>query len=428
VVGDIAYADDLISVEANPINLQRKADMVCAWSLLTGVSLSVEKFRSFGVCWGPDLGRSNLIKIHGAGWKAEEIELKGDGVLKHLGVKWDMYMGGESQIKDLKEYIAKVGSKVIRSRVRMSDKMTVLLRAIYPKLLYVLQYGNWGLGVYKDVEREISKVLVAITKNLKGFPRALLYVRSEDGGLGVTSIVEAAQRRKIAELERGLETKGIVGLSFRCLLNRAARSGGSPLIKGRESIIRETLGESTWLSSVISWCAEAGCTVVMTGGRPVWSGNTNTDASGMDKGLREEMNRMGELLVGERAGKAADPDNYDGLLLRVGQCWDIGEAGAFYEVLGWTGGRVNCRRWVDKGSRWEVDSEGDRTHYNRGSLTGFWLDLNFSGRRPVPSLESPLTGLRVIKYAAGSDVGSLWKLGAVLVRRTEVALMLTGRR
>ncbi len=45
IVGDVAYTDDLISMEANPGNLQKKADMVCAWVSFFIVEESEEQAR-----------------------------------------------------------------------------------------------------------------------------------------------------------------------------------------------------------------------------------------------------------------------------------------------------------------------------------------------------------------------------------------------
>ena len=121
--------------------------------------------------------------------------------------------------------------------------MTVLMKCLYPKILYIMQYVHWGLEGYKQVEDEISRIIVEITNNMKGYPRGLLYANEGQGGMEIKSIVECSQRRKLGELTKGLMKGGDVGVAFRSLMNRVARSGGTPFLKGRMSTAGEPLGE-----------------------------------------------------------------------------------------------------------------------------------------------------------------------------------------
>jgi hypothetical protein len=51
----IAYADDLFTLQASTAALQKQADVVSAFCLVTGLSLSTDKFRAFFVVWGVEL-------------------------------------------------------------------------------------------------------------------------------------------------------------------------------------------------------------------------------------------------------------------------------------------------------------------------------------------------------------------------------------
>jgi hypothetical protein len=84
---------------------------------------------------------------------------------------------------------------------------------------------------------------------------------------------------------------------------------------------------------------------MVTGKKPVWGGNENAVRDGLLRSEKERISREGDMLIGEIMGDCYDGDNYDGLMLRVGQCWRLRKDEGFYEVLGIKEGVVSCRRW-----------------------------------------------------------------------------------
>ncbi len=79
---DVAYADDLVSVVASPELLQKKADVMSAWSLLSNVKLNVNKLRTFGILWGVDKQATSTLKIHGEGWTEVLVDINHDGIMR----------------------------------------------------------------------------------------------------------------------------------------------------------------------------------------------------------------------------------------------------------------------------------------------------------------------------------------------------------
>ena len=51
-VETIAFADDLLSIEATAESLKKKADIISAWCILSGIEISHTKLRTFGIHWG----------------------------------------------------------------------------------------------------------------------------------------------------------------------------------------------------------------------------------------------------------------------------------------------------------------------------------------------------------------------------------------
>ena len=95
---DVAYADDLVSAVASPESLQKKTDIMSAWSLLSNVKMNVSKLRTFGIIWGADKQRAGQMAIHGEEWKKVLVDINGDGIMTHLGVIWNMDANGDKQL------------------------------------------------------------------------------------------------------------------------------------------------------------------------------------------------------------------------------------------------------------------------------------------------------------------------------------------
>ena len=53
--------------------------------------------RTFGTHWGIHKGGNPTLKIYTKGWIPKEVEMKSDGTMKSLGVKFDMHVDNQVQ-------------------------------------------------------------------------------------------------------------------------------------------------------------------------------------------------------------------------------------------------------------------------------------------------------------------------------------------
>jgi hypothetical protein len=96
---DNCYADDLVTICSSLKGLQARADVVVGFCLIFGVLLSTDKFRAFAVNWGEQAeAGKQYIQVCSPGASPTKVELKRDGVLKHLGVLWDMELSNGTQL------------------------------------------------------------------------------------------------------------------------------------------------------------------------------------------------------------------------------------------------------------------------------------------------------------------------------------------
>ena len=96
---EIGYADDLVSVHGLASEIQRKAEIMSAFCIICGVSLSYKKLRRAVQHWiGPTRPDHHIpMKIYEYGWKPRDIAIKVDGATEFLGGLHDLLHTGIPQ-------------------------------------------------------------------------------------------------------------------------------------------------------------------------------------------------------------------------------------------------------------------------------------------------------------------------------------------
>ena len=122
----MAYADDLVSVVSSFETLQAKADIMSAWCLLSNVQMNTTKFRTFCLLGEAGKDSSDQLIKHGENWKEIVISVNHDGLMTHLGVIWNMRSNKDKQLESLKEKLEVTGSRILRHKGRVGDKLMAL--------------------------------------------------------------------------------------------------------------------------------------------------------------------------------------------------------------------------------------------------------------------------------------------------------------
>ena len=98
---EIGYADDLVSVHGLASEIQRKAEIMSAFCLICGVSLSNTKLRRAVQQWIGTTRPAHHIpmRIYEYGWVPRDIAIKVDGAAEFLGGIHDLLHTGIPQAK-----------------------------------------------------------------------------------------------------------------------------------------------------------------------------------------------------------------------------------------------------------------------------------------------------------------------------------------
>ena len=170
MVEDVAFADDLISITGSLVELQRKADIISGWCLMTGLKVAAKKLRTFGIQWGVKKEEKMSLWLTEDINSRTEVEVKAEGIMTHLGVVWNMDTHNRKQWEDVKLVIERMGEVIMRGRGRMRDKITVLNYCLRATILYRMQHCTWDIDKYKALDKVINRLARKVTKNMSGFP------------------------------------------------------------------------------------------------------------------------------------------------------------------------------------------------------------------------------------------------------------------
>jgi hypothetical protein len=220
---EMGYADDLQSMEASAIALQTKADVVSGWCQFTGIEISQSKMRTFGTHWGVYKGQNPPLVIHGKGWKETEVPMKMDGTMKSLGVKFDMHVDNQVQLRECIETVKEKGDRILIADGRRRDKMLVVGVCLLTNIVYRSQHCPWHFEEYEKLDTAYVGQVKKVAKLIKGFPRRLIFADKKDGGLGITSTLTAAMERKRKTMLDLVHRKGAPGIEMQGQISRMMR-------------------------------------------------------------------------------------------------------------------------------------------------------------------------------------------------------------
>ena len=167
--------------------LQHKADIVSAFCIIFGLDIATTKLRTFHLQWGNgnlDLAPSDdspqqapdTLLVHTDRWIPQTVRLASTGIMKHLGVHWDMRCDGASICQLTLDNLE---AAISRLRPFPCIKQAVLERCIYPSLIYQMQFANWPLAKYRALDKKINALIKKITKFPNSFPTALMHMGNE---------------------------------------------------------------------------------------------------------------------------------------------------------------------------------------------------------------------------------------------------------
>ena len=332
---DLGYADDLQSLEASAIALQSKSDLVSAWCIYTGIQISSTKMRTYGSHWGIHKGGNPKLITYTKGWIPTEVEMKMDGTMKSLGVKFDMHVDNQVQKHECIATITEKGVKINQAQARRRDKMLALSYILLTNVVYRSQHCPWHLEEFEELETAYIKQVKKAAKLINGFSTRLITINRRDGGLGITSTITAAMERKRKSLLDLKHREGAMSLAMQGQLSRMLREAGQGGIGPCRTHLWTALSNlATGLSGLVLFLRQVGLRI-----RVGWAKRDGWELAckeERDTDQRIQMNARGIVLQGELEEGGEVP-------IRIGQCWEVD--GRIYDILGFSDLDIEVMEW-----------------------------------------------------------------------------------
>ena len=258
---EIAYVDDIESSTFSSTAMQRKADIVSAFCILTGIQLSHTKLRrSFTARVHTDsmefTPEFKAMTIYTAPWTPEPIKVKHDQYTEYLGIKNDLQ--GQpfvSQFSDtcaqLKLFIHQITTSSASARI----KLDVLTKSVYPAIQYQMRIANYPFKQYGQLDELLYPLIRHITHTPPGFPYALLQLPSRHVGIGIPRLSYQIQYSKLGILLRSLHapTSSPHHIAITSMLSRQASIQHTPLATNQSISLNITNPSPNWLLSLLQW-------------------------------------------------------------------------------------------------------------------------------------------------------------------------------
>ena len=195
---EVGYADDLVSLHDTATEIQRKAEVMSAFCVICGVTMSHKKLRRAVQDW---LGVRHLpsdfsMKIYEYGWTARDITVKIDGATEFLGGQHDLITIGSTQEVSALDVTRQHCNVIDRTYASGTTKLMCLSVSTVPKILYKHNLNSISLNRYQKTDKICYPVILSACKHLWGFPKALLHLPPSYCGLGVDSITDRTFQKK----------------------------------------------------------------------------------------------------------------------------------------------------------------------------------------------------------------------------------------
>ena len=267
---ETAYVDDLVSCCLTPDQIQRKADIVSAFCLITGITISVDKLRRVVHTWSRrPLTETPVMYIHEYGWIPRAIPVTTDGSTSYLGVAYDASNSGKTALVTLLSIAKQTCNTVVHTRASDTTKLETVICSPYAKARYIAKLSNLSLSQLRRVDKVFNRFLNTATKNMHGFPSELLYLSWKYGGLGLPRFSDTVQLDKYQILLSALQSTSPQHHAAQSHLHRAVRMMQGNLLPGQGVTIRPHSNKQChrWLDSLTRWLSEAGIYLSRHGAR-----------------------------------------------------------------------------------------------------------------------------------------------------------------
>ena len=155
---------------------------------------------------------------------------------------------------DLKQYIrgkiAALSVPITKKNVSFATKTAAYLMTALPAIIYPAKILNTSIAENEDLFRPLDRFLRRIAKVKASFPRALLYMRRNEGGLRLMDIIMQIQKLKQQMLQRVFKLESPAKQASKAIIERYYRQS---VLHSDHQPLRFGSHIKSWIGSMLQY-------------------------------------------------------------------------------------------------------------------------------------------------------------------------------
>ena len=411
------FADDILSLLASHESLQRTADVVSAFSIMTGIRVSWHKFRCLHI-QNSNAGRAicpSTLMVRTQHWdNVKYAPIASSGDLVHLGVVLDVALLNLTQLRKTMDHLIECSDLTMSKSSSMEAKYVHSSRSSLIQMVYYSKYMNWSPHQWAGLEKRLNVFYRRLTRNMSSYPSLMLNVQGIHGGLGLQNFLDLVNENKLRLVFMMMGHSVDTAHDISSIVGRSLHSAGILCSAVTKCAVAESIDlveERWWITSLIQHLKLADVVIEKNGvdmNLPQDSGAICSTASDRFKLCQSGIYSIGELfMVGDDESALHDmclseeatlaaleaPAPHGPITLRPGQVWASHHSDVVVEIMGfwypaadeganffcyntdnyfvqviyWKRAKTRAEGLVEKGQILSLNDEGDRQSFCTGS-------------------------------------------------------------
>jgi hypothetical protein len=258
-----SFADDLIVLAASAENLNRQAEIISYFTLLT--SLVLEPTKTVATTLNSPSAQPVMLTQYDWAWADHSIPIlhpyQMKLPIKYLGVRIDPDGSWKSLQSSITAKITAVGAIIVKTRADPAITWMALSASVYAAITYPAKFAPWSAHEYTQLFSPLDRMLRHISNHMSSFSHLLLHLPMTHLGMGFKSLSDKVQEEKDgmrirAQLFPSPQADAMSGLLYRPHRQMAHPEMPGTPVNYAASPMQDIPSIKSWGLSLIEWARE----------------------------------------------------------------------------------------------------------------------------------------------------------------------------
>ena len=204
---DFGYADDIISLASSLVDLQKKADIVSSFSIITGISISWSKLRATYQEYDT-VSENPTLTVWDKSGVAHSVRLVREQTIRHLGFQVSTTGNSVDALSSTSAKLQSCASLLLRRTKWLPSEAVLKTTALQTvaQTVYTTQLSTYTAKQLQSLDGTLFKIYRQALHHWPTFPGVMLQLPHRYCGLGLPSISLSTYLAKFRILQRSLHS------------------------------------------------------------------------------------------------------------------------------------------------------------------------------------------------------------------------------